>query len=70
MLNNSNKYTNRILRLKDVTAISGMSPATIYRKEKAGLFPLRVSLGGGTVGWIETEINQWFEELISARNHQ
>ena len=35
----------RIMRLSEVKAVTGLSKTTIYRFEKQGRFPSRVSLG-------------------------
>ena len=35
----------RIMRLSEVKAVTGLSKTTIYRFEKEGRFPSRVSLG-------------------------
>lgn len=42
----------------------------ITRLEKAGLFPRRVRLGAGRVGWIEEEIDAWIESRIAERDVQ
>ena len=36
--------------------------------EKAGLFPKRVQLGPGRVGWVESEVQAWLQERIRARD--
>ena len=40
----------RIMRLSEVKAVTGLSKTTIYRFEKEGRFPSRVSLGEGV--WV------------------
>lgn len=52
-----------ILRLNDVKSRTGLSRSTIYARMAEGDFPSTISLGGRSVGWLETEINDW----ISAR---
>nr|WP_213396473.1 AlpA family phage regulatory protein [Yoonia sp.] len=42
----------------------------ITRLEKAGLFPRRVRLGAGRVGWVEEEIDAWIESRIAERDGQ
>ena len=46
----------RIMRLSEVKAVTGLSKTTIYRFEKEGRFPSRVSLGARSVGWFEDDI--------------
>ena len=54
---------DRLLRLRDVAYLVGMSKATIYRKLKAGEFPWPVSTGGSTVRWKESDISGWIAAL-------
>lgn len=49
----------RIVRAKEVIKITGLSRTTIWRMEKVGTFPARVSLGGNSVGWKHSEVQQW-----------
>ena len=46
-------------RLPEVLARTGLSRATIYQHIKAGRFPVQIRLGIRTVGWIESEINEY-----------
>ena len=55
--------TDRILKQREVVKITGMSRPTIWRKEKAGLFPARRDLGARSVGWLESDIKAWMENL-------
>jgi len=56
----------KILRLPSVKQQTGLSRSTIYLRVKEGQFPKPVSLGGRSVGWIESEIQAWLEEQISS----
>lgn len=49
----------RIIRCKDVVEKTGLSRSTLWRLEKTGNFPARVSLGAGSVGWKLSEIESW-----------
>ena len=53
------KTVVRLLRTKEVLAITGLSRVTIYRLEQAGLFPKRLQLGRGAVAWAESDIETW-----------
>ena len=46
--------------------ITSLSKSTIWRREKEGLFPKRISLGGNCVVWKSKEIFQWTENLVGA----
>lgn len=54
----------RILRIKEVTQLTGISRTTIWRMECNGKFPARVQLGIGSVGWKRNEVVSWMENLI------
>jgi len=56
----------KLLRLNDVMRITSLSKSTIWRREKKGLFPKRISLGGNCVVWKSKEIFQWTENLVGA----
>jgi len=46
-------------------AMTGLSRMTIYRLERAGLFPARRKLGENSVGWIDEEIASWIDSRPS-----
>ena len=50
---------DRLLRLKEVSSIVGLSRSTIYDLSAKGLFPERVLLGQRAVAWWESEIEAW-----------
>ncbi|MCZ6741136.1 MAG: AlpA family transcriptional regulator [Alphaproteobacteria bacterium] len=52
---------DKFLRLPQVIDQTGLSKASIYRLERQGDFPHRVSISPGTVGWRESEIDQWID---------
>lgn len=54
-----------ILRLPAVKARTSLSRSTIYLRIANGVFPSPISLGGRTVGWIESEINEWLDKQIA-----
>jgi prophage regulatory protein len=59
----------RILRRKAVKDKTGLSDATLERKEQSGEFPKRVSLGEGrAVGWLESEVESWIAARVLARD--
>lgn len=51
--------TNKILRLPDVTARTGLSRTAIYDLIGQGVFPRQRRLAPRTVGWLDTEIDDW-----------
>ena len=62
----------RILRIKDVIAKTGISRSGIYAHSSTGDFPAKIFLlqGGTAVGWIESEIEEWINQRIIARNQE
>lgn len=52
----------KILRLKEVQRMAGLSRSTIYAEIAKGNFPRQVKLTGArSVGWHESTISQWVE---------
>ncbi len=60
-----NQTKERILRLADVKARTGLSRSTIYLNIKKGTFPRHYTLGARCVGWLESEIDAWIVGRIS-----
>lgn len=60
----------RIIRLKQVIELTGLSRSTIYdvMNPKSTRydpdFPKSIQLTQGTVGWVYTEVEQWIENKI------
>jgi prophage regulatory protein len=48
-----------ILRISDVTAKTGLSRVSIWRKVRAGQFPAPIELSTNTIGWPESEVAAW-----------
>jgi len=57
---------NTILRLPTVKTRTGLSRSTIYLRISRGEFPSSISLGGRAVGWLESDIESWLQDRISA----
>lgn len=51
----------RILRQPTVIERVGVHATTIYRWERAGLFPPRVHLGPNSIGWYADEVDAWMD---------
>lgn len=54
-----------ILRLPAVRHATGLSRSTIYLRVAEGTFPRPVHLGGRSVGWLESEVEEWVERRIA-----
>ncbi len=53
----------RIIRVAEVSILTGLSRSSIYRLEKEGEFPQRKQLGKRMTGWIDDEVTHWLEHL-------
>lgn len=58
----------RILRMKTVIEITGLARSTVYKYVAEGIFPKPISLGGRSVGWLESEIHSWIQSRLVERN--
>ncbi len=52
----------RIIRIKEVCAIVGLSRSSILRMESCGQFPAKFNLNVRAVGWHEDDVQRWLEE--------
>ena len=57
----------RVLRKKDVAAKVGLSAVHVMRLAKAGRFPEPFPLGPSSIGWLESEVNDWIEDRARRR---
>ena len=53
--------SKRLPRLPVVEDRTGNSRSTIYEMVRDGKFPRSVKIGARSVGWIESEIDEWIE---------
>lgn len=52
---------NRILRCKDVMALTGLSRSTLYAMMSEGTFPASVKLSKRAVGWRAAVVQAWLD---------
>ena len=57
-----------ILRLRQVSQMTGLSRSTIYLQISQGTFPKPVSLGARAVGWKYAAVLRWLESLTTKDN--
>jgi len=56
--------TDRLIRLKELITIVGLSSTSIWRRCNDGKFPRSVRLGtGSAVGWRKSEVDAWMNSL-------
>lgn len=53
---NTSPPPDKIIRSKEVQALTGLSRTTIWRLEREGKFPARVPLTASNVGWRLTDV--------------
>lgn len=58
-----------ILRRKQVEIRTGLSRSTIYLRIQEGTFPKPLNLGVRSVGWVESEIDDWLVAKLKTRNN-
>ena len=54
-----NSTQDKIVRSKEVQALTGLSRTTLWRLERAGKFPARIALSTSNVGWRLSDIQEW-----------
>ena len=59
----------RIIRLKEVIKMTGLSRSSIYRMMNENRFPKSVNLGFRSVGWLEEDLHGWLQSIIQARDN-
>ncbi len=61
---------SKILRLPSVIDKTGIPRATLYLKISQGAFPTPISLGERSVGWLESEVEEWINQKIEYSRKQ
>ena len=54
----------RLIRIKEVCRVTGLSKSTLYAKIADGSFPRSVQLTERCVAWNEADIEAWIQERI------
>ncbi len=62
----SNPNPARILRVPAVTTRTSLSRSSIYRMEAEGTFPRRIKIGPNATGWLESDVEQWIADRVTA----
>ncbi len=60
----------RLLRLREVKARTGLGKTSIYAYEKRGEFPRRVRIGPLLSGWVASEVDAWIADQIANARSQ
>ena len=57
---------HKLLRLPQVKSTTGLSKSSIYARISEGTFPKQIPLGPRLVVWVESDIQNWITEQVSA----
>jgi len=55
-----------LLRLPQVRLMTGLFKSTIYARIAEGTFPKQIPLGPRLVVWVDSDIQNWISEQVSA----
>lgn len=61
--------TCRLVRIREVLQLCGLSRTTLYREIKLHGFPAPVKLSARSVGWLQDDVMQWLASRIAQRGH-
>jgi len=69
-LHKENDQFRKLIRIKSVINLTGLSKSYIYDLCKKGLFPKSIQLvpGGTSVAWVAEEVQGWIDSRIKARD--
>ena len=59
----------RFLRIDDITQITGLSRATVYRLVEKERFPRPRRIGDRAVAWVHSEVEEWADGLPIANQN-
>lgn len=57
--------SEQILKLPEVTKVTGLARSTIYKLISENSFPKQIKLTSFSSGWIQSEVDQWINERIA-----
>jgi prophage regulatory protein len=59
--------SDRILRRPEVVSVVGLGTTKLYELISEGKFPKPVKLSARSVGWLESEVQEWIKEQAEKR---
>jgi prophage regulatory protein len=57
----------RFIRLQEVRTRTGLARSTVYQKISCGEFPVQIAISARSVAWLESDVDSWIDDRISAR---
>lgn len=64
---NAMKDGDYIIRLPEVMHKTGLSRSSIYKMIEDKQFPRQIRLGARSVGWVNSEVDDWLLQRIQQR---
>lgn len=58
----------KLIKLKEVIALTGVSRSQIYALAQQGKFPRPVKLTERSSAWVASEVQEWIESRIQSRD--
>lgn len=64
-----NEKTSRLIRIREVISLTGLSKSYLYQLSNSGNFPKPVKLveGGTASAWLLSEVHDWIESRVANR---
>ncbi|HEV3109014.1 MAG TPA: AlpA family phage regulatory protein [Candidatus Binataceae bacterium] len=59
-----------ILKAPEVERRTGRSRVWLWRHARDGSFPKPVQLSSRTIGWVESQVEEWLSNLPTGNNYQ
>ena len=63
----STNTDDRILRLPEVTNLTGLSKSGVYQAIQDNNFPKPLKLGKRASGWLASDVTSWIADLVKQR---
>lgn len=60
----------KIIRSKQLCEILSVSRTTLWRMENEGQLPARIQISKRSVGWLDSDIEDWLERKANANTNQ
>lgn len=61
---------SNFIKLKELIKLTGLSRSHIYSLAQQGKFPKPVKLSERSSAWVESEVQEWIESRIKARDEE
>lgn len=58
----------RLMRIREVMSVTGLSRSSIYKYISLGMFPKPVKIGERAVAWASDEIDAWVITRVEQRD--